>query len=775
MTIPIPLQEALKDSITSGTFVDTKFWVFSKRGSNPGRRVPRLGALLNGTKTKNLRSRFPADRKPYTTGYDYDDDSDLESAADEDDDDDYASDDEPTAATAKSGSDPELVTVENLDMKSSNSSDIIPAAAADLDSLLSDSSDARNFPPSTHAGKVAVVEDVAFITFQELLRYLYTNEIGFAPWGSTERRKARAEEAISEPYGIPKPSPKSIYRLADKFDIPELKKLALRQIQQDLSRCNITEEVFSKYTSWYPELRELELRQLARVLLSSDSGSTLASFKEKVKCYTHGNLPHGKHIIPALYELMESDLSVREPPLTVPASADPQVIGSGWAGLKRALISSLTSGTFLDSQFYAVESRSSTGPPEIRPIYFCSTVGGDFMFKLMACSSKLRARKGTIQCADGYDSDVDDRERNQGESTVRYPRSKCILENPTPPDLPIDPVLLLNCGAAKTWSAIFLYVYTSQINFASISSQGVTSKKETENDSSEDEKKLPRDHEGLGATPPGAVTVEPCSPKSVYRLANKVGLAELCDTAFKDIQSKLDENNIIEELFSPFTAEYKDIREMEHELFQSKLKPLVDGALISYIIEGSSSGEHLHRTAALELILERSIQERRKRILAKAKNNGSQPDATHQPTGSSKTPKVPIQQVQPPTPTPAPAPQPQPQSYNFIAHYLARTAPAPVKAEASLASSTLPKPVARPEVVQREEPPPEIKTNPPPSEVVVELVCMGCGVKRYRCSLKSGVYCTSCPRSSSVMRCVGCGTIRAENVKVCANCRKKFK
>jgi len=66
MDIPIPLQEALRDSITSGTFIDTKFWVFSKRNSKAGRigepkalfvnghvvrSVPRLGArtfvLLN--------------------------------------------------------------------------------------------------------------------------------------------------------------------------------------------------------------------------------------------------------------------------------------------------------------------------------------------------------------------------------------------------------------------------------------------------------------------------------------------------------------------------------------------------------------------------------------------------------------------------------------------------------------------------------------------------------------------------------------------------------
>ena len=62
MAIPLPLQEALKDSITSGTLVNTKFWVFSKRVGtkigNVGRpkalfvnervakRVPRLGACM---------------------------------------------------------------------------------------------------------------------------------------------------------------------------------------------------------------------------------------------------------------------------------------------------------------------------------------------------------------------------------------------------------------------------------------------------------------------------------------------------------------------------------------------------------------------------------------------------------------------------------------------------------------------------------------------------------------------------------------------------------
>jgi len=48
MTIPFPLQEALRDSITSGTFVDTKFWLFSKRASKPGRVGNPKPLFVNG-------------------------------------------------------------------------------------------------------------------------------------------------------------------------------------------------------------------------------------------------------------------------------------------------------------------------------------------------------------------------------------------------------------------------------------------------------------------------------------------------------------------------------------------------------------------------------------------------------------------------------------------------------------------------------------------------------------------------------------------------------
>ena len=112
-------------------------------------------------------------------------------------------------------------------------------------------------------------------------------------------------------------------------------------------------------------------------------------------------------------------------------------------------------------------------------------------------------------------------------------------------------------------------MYAGQITFAPIGSQRAS--KGVQNGHLGGEPT--RDREGLDAPPPGFIGIEPCSPKSVYCLANQVcfplfvsnggtnilllqvALTRLRVMAFKDIRSKLDENNIIEELFSPFTAE----------------------------------------------------------------------------------------------------------------------------------------------------------------------------------------------------------------------------
>ena len=60
--------------------------------------------------------------------------------------------------------------------------------------------------------------------FQAFLLYLYTKSINFASFGSDENCRSRSHEIawVSEEE-IPKPSPKSIYRLADKVSEPSLR------------------------------------------------------------------------------------------------------------------------------------------------------------------------------------------------------------------------------------------------------------------------------------------------------------------------------------------------------------------------------------------------------------------------------------------------------------------------------------------------------------------------------------------------------------------------
>ena len=154
---------------------------------------------------ENLRCRFPEDRKPYTNRYDYGDDSDLE----EDDDDDIPDDEpagDPQVVTKEPRNNSDIIVLEKSNAKINDPSGIV--SVSDLDSLFSESSDTKGrleTSSSARIGKVVVIEDVAFVTyvglpspyacikitfnrFQAMLRYLYTDEIEFAPWDSAEAK-----------------------------------------------------------------------------------------------------------------------------------------------------------------------------------------------------------------------------------------------------------------------------------------------------------------------------------------------------------------------------------------------------------------------------------------------------------------------------------------------------------------------------------------------------------------------------------------------------------
>jgi len=209
---------------------------------------------------------------------------------------------------------------------------------------------------------------------------------------------------------------------------------------------------------------------------------------------------------------------------------------------------------------------------------------------------------------------------------------------------------------------------------------------------------------------------------------------------------------------------------MEHELFRSELKPSVDGTLISSMIRSSSSGVHSHRAAAMELILERSIQERRERMLVKAKNS-LRPDPTPQP--KSGAPDIPTSQAQSSTPATASQPQSRPLSSNDAIGSATSLASVSAKCDAPQDSSALSKPTKQ--VKQRcEEPPADVKMDLSPPEDFVDLVCPVCNVTQLQSGLLCGSACSLCCKAW-LMKCAGCGILKFTRANCCTGCHRKFK
>jgi len=213
---------------------------------------------------------------------------------------------------------------------------------------------------------------------------------------------------------------------------------------------------------------------------------------------------------------------------------------------------------------------------------------------------------------------------------------------------------------------------------------------------------------------------------------------------------------------------------MEYELFRSKLKPFINGASVSGTIRSSSSGLNSHRTAVMELIIEGTIQERRKRMFVEAKNS-LQPDPTVKMTGG--VPNMSIPEVR--STAPVPAPQPPLQTLpNDATGIVTSPASASAKCNALPDSSALSGRTKKKRGVARsEKPPADVKTNPSPLDPEnFELECEGCHSKLSRSSLLQGVYCRRvfCLNGSCNMKCIGCGTIRVDDVDACTGCHRTF-
>ncbi|OBZ67216.1 hypothetical protein A0H81_12859 [Grifola frondosa] len=312
------LQASLKASLMSGTFIDAQFYVFSRRTTSglvdtpqavyASSRVLREAVLyferlFAGNFSESILTRmdtgFPANQEPFAK-YDYDSDSDL----DDDEDDSIPPGIDKSARFQDSDERHERQDSSKGDESVCNLADKNAAESATPLEGSSSRKDTDNYVGCTLTedkipavcggmtglvGRTVVIRDIAFDTFQAFIYYLYTGEVWFSPLRSQGIPTAQPSD---ETYQPPRCSPKSMYRLADKYDLSVLKRLAMEDIRSKLSGNNILVEVFSKFTSRYPEIQEMEteyFRSIRHNVINS-----IPSWMDRV---AEGELPHSSAVL----------------------------------------------------------------------------------------------------------------------------------------------------------------------------------------------------------------------------------------------------------------------------------------------------------------------------------------------------------------------------------------------------------------------------------------------------------------------------------------------
>ncbi|KAI1796421.1 hypothetical protein LXA43DRAFT_879627 [Ganoderma leucocontextum] len=135
-------------------------------------------------------------------------------------------------------------------------------------------------------------------------------------------------------------------------------------------------------------------------------------------------------------------------------------------------------------------------------------------------------------------------------------------------------VIYLHDIAFKTWRAFLFYAYFDELSFAALKSlKGSTARTDT-ND------------------PYGA---PPCSPKSMYRLAEKAhpipyDIPALKKRTVDDIRMQLSLRNILEEVFSSFATLHPEIQELELDYLYNNINDLTIQTELPKWIEAMEDG-----------------------------------------------------------------------------------------------------------------------------------------------------------------------------------------
>ncbi|KAI0339997.1 hypothetical protein BDW22DRAFT_1360470 [Trametopsis cervina] len=312
---PSSLQDALLNSAAKGTFADTRYYLYSRRLKNGAIGEPRVvyanSKVMQGAAAhfvSQLNGEFLNSPKieAETEDYGYDSDSDLE---------DWASDGDEEAITASG----------------SEGQDVATSSCSPTGTQLTTNA-SEPVPVAVESKYRVVVPDVAADTWQALIGFIYTGTIRFAPLksqGIAFRRRERRKHCEDNPNLPPLCSPKSIYRLADIVGIQELKDLALKDLESRITAETISQEMFSKFSSTYEEVLQMELENLyANCMLAV----VMPELLERIASITHGDLPHSEVVLSALIRKLSALLIPNERDFVAAASADAEASYAPYGG-----------------------------------------------------------------------------------------------------------------------------------------------------------------------------------------------------------------------------------------------------------------------------------------------------------------------------------------------------------------------------------------------------------------------------------------------------------
>jgi len=186
----------------------------------------------------------------------------------------------------------------------------------------------------------------------------------------------------------------------------------------------------------------------------------------------------------------------------------------------------------------------------------------------------------------GYDSDSDLEDEDMHPSEIggeEDPDVNASSAAPTSPDAQQEPAdssieairsVIVNDGAFVTWHAFLFHLHGGHIEFAPLRSSGIEKRQEFIRTYLEKNPDCP----------------SPCSPKSMFRLAEKYGVKDLQEMALQAIRIRMTSENVVAELFSPISVRYRDVHRLMLRHLQTH-KQAVKSDCVSRIAKAAALGE----------------------------------------------------------------------------------------------------------------------------------------------------------------------------------------